>query len=313
MRHFFLKRCGILILLSIPQPKFRKIIYCGVNIVQTIYVDILLSLNLVINYLLLSASAFYTHTKVSLKRLLLGSAIGSICSLIMLLPVIPFVLNMLIKFLVGGITVFVCFGRKNKKEFIKLYAVFLTATFFFGGIVISLWFLFTPKNLMIKNSVIYINISPVSLILYSVICYLAFRFIHIIIGKYRTKETFCILTIISNNHALRVNAKIDTGNTLTEPFSQCPVIVVGRSVASPVTPIEILEYETVTSLSYRTQINSIRFVPFTSVGGKGILPCFKAEKIYINDALCDKNVYIALCNDEYIKGDFQALVPYEIT
>lgn len=279
---------------------------------QTIYIDVLLCVNLVINYLLLSATAFYTHTRVTLKRMLLGSAVGAICSLTMLLPVIPSAINVLLKIIVSCATVFACFGVKRRKEFIKLYTVFLTATFFFGGIVIALWFLFTPKNLLIKNSVVYINISPTALIFYSALCYLAFRIAHKIIGKYRSRDTFCVLTVVKGNHALRVNAKIDTGNSLTEPFSQCPVIVIGRSTAAAITPTEILEYEKVTSLSYRTHINSVRFVPFTSVGGGGILPCFKAERVYINDSLCDKNIYIALCNDDYIQGDFQALIPYEI-
>lgn len=279
---------------------------------QTIYIDVLLCVNLVINYLLLSATAFYTHTKATLKRLLLGSSVGAICSLIMLMPVIPTAINMALKIIVSFLTVFACFGPKRKKSFIKLYTVFLTATFFFGGIVIALWFLSEPKNLLIKNSIVYINISPAALIFYSVLCYIAFRAAHKIIGKYRTRDTFCVLTVVKGCHALRVNAKIDTGNTLTEPFSQCPVIVIGRSTAAAITPPEVLEYEKVTSLTYRTSINSVRFVPFSSVGGGGILPCFKAENVYINDSLCDKNVYIALCNDEYIQGDFQALIPYEI-
>lgn len=279
---------------------------------QTIYIDVLLCVNLVINYLLLSAVSFYTHTQISIKRLLLGSAVGALCSLVMLLPVIPFALNMLIKTVVGGLTVFSAFGKKRLPEFIRLYAVFLIATFFFCGTVIALWFLFTPKNLLIKNSVIYLNISPVMLIIYSVICYCAFRLINTIAGKHRAKDTFCVLTIVNGSNALRVNAKIDTGNTLVEPFSQSPVIVIGRNTAKCITPVEVYEYETVTTLNYRTSINSVRFVPFTAVGGGGILPCFKAEKIYINDNPCDKIVYIALCKDDYIQGDFQAILPYEI-
>lgn len=279
---------------------------------QTVYVDVLLCVNLVINYLLLSAVSFYTHIKISTKRLLLGAAVGALCSLVMLLPVIPFALNMAIKIAVGGVTVFSAFGKKCFGEFVKLFAVFLIATFFFGGIVIALWFLFTPKNLLIKNSVIYLNISPVLLILYSVICYCFFRLVSIAAGKHETTDTHCILTLQNNNNAIRVTAKIDSGNMLTEPFSQCPVVVIGRRTAESVTPTELREYETVTSLKYRQSINNVRFVPFTSVGGGGILPCFKAEHIYLNDIECDKSVYVALCNDDFIKGDFQAIIPDEI-
>lgn len=279
---------------------------------HTIYIDILLCVNLIINYLLLSATSFYTHTQIKIKRLILGSFVGALCSLTILLPMIPFIPNMLIKIVVGGLTVFTAFGRKSTVDFIKLYAVFLIATFFFCGIVVALWFLFTPKNLLIKNSVVYLDISPVMLILYSVVCYLAFRIFHTVAGKHQARDTYCVLTIKNNFNVVRVTAKIDTGNTLKEPFSQCPVIVIGRQTAKAITPIEIAEYETVTSLKYRTNINNIRFVPFTSVNGEGILPGFKAEEVYLNDVICDKTVYVALCKDNYIQGDFQAIIPYEI-
>ena len=279
---------------------------------HTIYIDILLSVNLVINYLLLSATSFYTHTQITVKRLVLGALVGAVCSMTILLPIIPFLPNMLIKFAVGGLTVFTAFGRKRTGEFIKLYAVFLIATFFFCGIVIALWFLFTPKNLLIKNSVVYLNISPVMLIFFSVVCYCAFRIFHTIADRHQVRDTYCVLTIANDFNAVRVTAKIDTGNTLKEPFSQCPVIVIGRKTAEVITPAEIIEYETVTALKYRTEINHIRFVPFTSVNGEGILPCFKAEEVYIDDIKCDKTVYIALCKDSYIQGNFQAIIPYEI-
>lgn len=279
---------------------------------QTIYIDILLSVNLIINYLLLSATSFYTHTKVSVKRIILGSLAGAVCSLAILLPKVPFLVNMLIKTLTGGITVLAAFGRRRTSEFVRLYVVFLITTFFFCGIVIALWFMFTPKNLLIKNSIVYLNISPVMLIVYSLVCYCAFRVFNTIAGKHKTRDTYCMLTVCGNNNAVRVNAKIDTGNTLKEPFSQCPVIVMGRHTAQAVTPAEILEYETVTTLRYRTSINSIRFVPFTSVNGEGIMPGFKAEQVYLNDKICDKNVYIALCKDDYIQGDFKAIIPFEI-
>ncbi|MBQ2605020.1 MAG: sigma-E processing peptidase SpoIIGA [Clostridia bacterium] len=279
---------------------------------QTIYIDILICVNLVINYLLLSATSFYTHTQLSVKRIIIGSAVGAVCSLCILLPVLPVAADMLLKILVSIMTVYSAFGYKKKKAFIKIYAVFILSTFIFGGIVAALWFLFSPQNLFIKNSIVYIELSPVLLIIYSVLCYIIFKGIYYLTGNYDTADSYCILTVFNSGNALRVNAKIDTGNSLKEPFSQAPVIVIGRNTAQSITPVEITEYETVTTLKFRESINNIRFIPFTTVGGRGIMPCFKAEKICINDDPCNKSVYIALCRDDYIQGDFQAIIPCEI-
>ncbi|MBQ2152469.1 MAG: sigma-E processing peptidase SpoIIGA, partial [Clostridia bacterium] len=49
--------------------------------VQTVYIDILICVNLIINYLILSAASFYTHTEISVKRLITGSVVGAVCSL----------------------------------------------------------------------------------------------------------------------------------------------------------------------------------------------------------------------------------------
>ncbi len=279
---------------------------------QTIYIDILLCINLVINFLLLSAAAFYLHEDVTLIRLIAGAAFGALCSLEILLPVMPLPIDTAAKLLIGAATVFAAFGRRGLPTFAKLCAIFLAATFFFGGLMAAVWFLFTPRSLVIKNSVVYLNISPLMLILLSAVCYGAFRLFFVISGRYKPHDTFCTLTLGRGDRFVTVKAKIDTGNSLCEPFSQCPVIVIGRACAESITPPEIAEYETVTTLQYRTEISGVRFVPFSSVGGRGILPCFKAEKIFIDDLPCTKSVYIALCDDGDITGDFSALVPCEI-
>lgn len=279
---------------------------------RTIYIDILVSINLIVNFLLLSAAAFYLHEDAKVKRLILGAAVGAIGSLSILLPVLPFFANTLLKVSVGCACVFCSFGRCRPRQFLKRCAVFLTATFFFGGIMAAVWFLFTPKRLVIKNSVVYLDISPVTLILLSILCYGIFRLCCTISGTTAQSDSSCTLTLKHGESIITVPARIDTGNTLCEPFSQCPVIVIGRRTAEAVTPEEITEFETVRTLSYRTEISGVRFVPFSSVGGKGLLPCFKADEVFIDGAKCTKRVYIALCKDEDITGDHRALVPSEI-
>lgn len=279
---------------------------------RTIYIDILLCVNLIISFLLLCAASFYTHEVVTVKRLLLGSAVGAASSLTILLPEMPLLISLLIKAATGAATVFSAFGRRSLRAWLKLYAVFLAVTFFFGGVITALWFFFTPKDMLLRGGVVYLNIPPLTLIAFSMLCYGAFRLFFTVSGKYKSQTTLCSLTLCSGQSSVCVTAKIDTGNSLCEPFSQCPVIVIGRETAKDITPMALKEYETVTALHYRTEVGGVRFVPFSSVGGKGILPCFKAEEVFINGNACRKSVYIALCDDELISGEYRALVPFEI-
>ncbi len=244
--------------------------------VRVIYIDVLLCINLVINFLLLSATAFYLHEKPSVLRLILGAFVGALGSLAILLPVLPFVLNFTIKAAVGSVTVLTAFGRRRLKDFAKLFAVFLTATFFFGGAAAAMWFMFTPRSLVIKNSVVYLSIPPIMLIILSILCYFLFRAVYSFSGQIRVKQEMCVLTVTTCAGRLRTIGKIDTGNSLKEPFSQCPVIVMTRKV-----------------------------------GGRGILPCFRADEVLINDRPCRECIYIALCADDRL-GDYKALVPSAI-
>ena len=278
---------------------------------RVIYIDVLLCINLVINFLLLSATAFYLHEKPTVWRLLLGSSVGALGSLVILLPVLPALLNILLKAVVGSATVFAAFGGMSARHFAKSFAVFLIATFFFGGGAIALWFLFTPRSLIIKNSVIYLSIPPIMLIVLSIVCYFLFRIAYSFSGGVKVKHEMCVLTVTTCAGRLRTIGKIDTGNSLREPFSQCPVIVMTRKAAEAITPIQLKEYETVTSLTYRETVSGVRFVPFTAVGGRGILPCFRADEVMINDRPCSESVYIALCPDDRL-GEYKAIVPSAI-
>ena len=56
---------------------------------QTVYVDVLLVLNWVIDYLLLRLTAHFLRLPVSRKRLVLGAGVGAFGALVILLPPLP--------------------------------------------------------------------------------------------------------------------------------------------------------------------------------------------------------------------------------
>ena len=62
---------------------------------QTIYIDVLISINLFINYFLLLSVAKILTLKPERKRIILSSFIGSLYSLVILLPSINIVLSLL--------------------------------------------------------------------------------------------------------------------------------------------------------------------------------------------------------------------------
>ena len=53
-------------------------------------------------------------------------------------------------------------------------------------------------------------------------------------------------------------------------------------------------------------------MPFTSVGGKGLLPAFLPKEVYINGTYCPKKVFVAVCKDSVLNGEIKAMINPEI-
>lgn len=166
--------------------------------------------------------------------------------------------------------------------------------------MIAVWMLFAPENLLIRNSSVYIAVSPTVLVITTAFCYVILRVIMRITGRKSSGEQHCTLTILRQGQLRKCFAKVDTGNTLKEPFSGEPVIVVKREVFPEISA------NTDTCLR-----DGFRLIPFASVGGEGVLPAFRADKITITEQNNHYQVsaYVALCDSERITGEIQALVP----
>ena len=55
----------------------------------------------------------------------------------------------------------------------------------------------------------------------------------------------------------------------------------------------------------------VRLIPFTSLGGSGILQGFCADNIIIDGKEADNSVYIGICENIF-KDDIKAIIPSEL-
>ena len=125
------------------------------------------------------------------------------------------------------------------------------------------------------------------------------------------KNEICRIRVINNNHYSEFYGKSDTGNTLCEPFSNIPVIVVNESAVKETAEEEFKK------LMYMKEPECMlkgkyRLIPFHSVGGSGLLPAFIPDEVYINNVYCCKRVYIAVCRNTILEGEIKAMVNPEI-
>lgn len=276
---------------------------------QVIYIDVLIIVNLFVNYFILLTTSKFLNLKLKLSRLILGEILGAIYSLYIFIPEPNIFISILIKLFMSIIMVAVSFEFRKIKQFLKIIVCFYAVNFAFSGIMFTLWCVFKPSGMIMNNDIVYFNISPLTLIISTVVSYIIIEIINRVIEKKQLKSSKYEIGIKFKDKYIVLNAKIDTGNLLKEPFSNLPVIVVKKSEINLLIP----EFNIFESIENQNEIKKlkIRMIPFKTVSGTGILPAFKPEYVVLKGNL-KKQAYIAVCSDEYFLEDISCLANPEI-
>lgn len=275
---------------------------------QVIYVDVLIAVNLFINYFLIAATAKFLSLKNSKLGLFFGELLGGIYSLYILLPPTNLFIDFAVKFIMSATIIAATFKFTSLKTFFKTLICFLLINFAFSGIMLALWCTLQPKNMQVNNGVVYFNISPVILIASTVITYIILKLTNRIVGKRSFGKSSCEVKIFNENKTAILTAMIDTGNSLTEPFSGLPVIVVKHKNVEGICPKEFPR-SNITSVTDETLLlkSKFRMIPFKTISGEGLLPAFRPEYITVNNGT-QKNAYIAVCADETLSENCIAIL-----
>lgn len=266
---------------------------------QTIYIDVLIGVNLFVNYFLLLCTKKFLSLEAKRKRLIAAALLGALYSLWILLPVTGALISLIVKLMMSVSIVLAAFGFHDVRGLVRETVAFYLVSFAFAGLMLVLWYFFAPQNLLIRNSVVYFEISPLLLILLTVICYLAIALFQRITGRQMPRELNCRIVIECGGRSCFCTARVDTGNTLREPFSGDPVAVVYEAaLAGMVPPRDSLNF---------------RLIPFDAVSGGGVLEAFRPKRLTV---ICGKTkfetgkVFIAVAKTKF--SGFDALLNPEL-
>ena len=260
---------------------------------KSVYIDVLIVVNIFIDFFLILCTKQCLHLKSSYIRMILGAIAGGALSLTALLPTLLPILNLLINISGIIIIILITFEKCTVKCFIKRVTVYFAFSFIFCGIMIFVYTIFKPKKMEIYNDVIYLDISPILLIILTLICYYILNIIKRLTKGVNGFET-CNIEIIVNQKQFNFIAKIDTGCNLKEPFSGFDVIIAENDLFGGYCPKEY----------------NMRLIPFTSLGGKGVINGFRPDEVIINNKSLGNEFYIGLCKN-IMKGDIKALISTE--
>lgn len=259
---------------------------------MVIYIDVLIFTNILINYCILSLTEKFLHIKTNQARLVLSSAICSLFSLTVFLQ-IGNLLSLVIKLLCAVILCLIAYKYTDIKTYIKCICTVFAISVIYSGVMILFYQTVKPEKMAIINDNVYFQIKPLTLISISIFIYIIIMCIKRVINT-DISDTVVDLRISIDGNEYSCVGKIDTGNSVVEPFSNTPVIITESSVLN--------------GLKMKNQ----RIIPYKTLNSNSIMYAVKADEIYINKKQINKTAYIA-SYDGIIEPQIKAIINYELT
>lgn len=265
-----------------------------------IYADILVVINIAVNYLLLRASAVITGYRFKTTRILLSSAAGGLFSLIIFIENIPNAVNLMIKILFLSLMVLIAFEIKSVKAFLKFCCAFFLCNIAFAGIMLLLSLTVMPYSAIYRNGIVYFDTNIFTLTVTSVICYIIITLISKLIKSRVPQNHIYPIRIHNNGKLIEGTALFDSGNSLCDCFSGKPVIIAEKDFVRAL--LDGKEYH---------EMKKFRLIPYTTISNGGALPAFTVDRVEITvngKWTCAEEVFIAVTERKIVSGGYSVLI-----
>lgn len=249
--------------------------------VQTIYVDVLLATNYLIDWMLLSLAGRLAGRRPRRGRQCLAAAVGALGALGIFLPVSGPLVSAGLRL---GVTVGMLLAAwpfAGVRALVREFCCLLLCGLLVGGALSWLGSLGPAQRLLCRNGIVYLHFSPMLLLLNVALAYglltLAQRLLRF--GSPPPQPLTVRLTVQGRTKTL--GAMVDSGNLLREPFTGWPAVVCGAEALEGLLEPELLLLLRQNAPPQQLAPWSPRFLPYDSVGGQGLLPAFSGERLHI--------------------------------
>lgn len=294
---------------------------------MTIYIDIVLVENLIMNYIILFTTAVVLKIKVNHIRLILASLLGAGYSIIAYMGIIKVYSSIILKIILSVLIIYIAFNPQNIKKMCKDLLLFYLVSFVFGGAAFALIYIIKPQNILMKNGLFLGTYTLKTVMLGAVVAFcIIIGAFAIIKNKISKKDMFCEIEILINQKKIKTKAMIDTGNMLKEPITNVPVIVVEHILLYSCMPKEILnnlkeimggDFKNIPCDIQEKYISKLKLIPFSSLGKQnGMLIGIRPEYVKVitdEQEKINKNVIIGIYEKSLTKkGEYQALIGIEL-
>lgn len=252
-----------------------------------IYLDALFFLNFFFDFLLLMTVSITLKRNAQIKRLFLGSVLGSLSTFFLFFSFNQFSLFLFKLFLAIGMNL-IAFGLKDKKYFFQNLSYFYMTSTVLGGFLYFLNLTFSEEvqgMIFIKKD---FSINYAFLILVSPLILFLYLKQRKEINHYQ--QIIPVTIYFRNGKRLSITGFMDTGNKLMDPITKKHIILVNRQKLKGIVPIR-----------------SPMYVPYHSLNHHGILKCISIDFMEI-DGKKFSNYLVGLSEKDLLKDGVECIL-----
>ena len=275
---------------------------------MVVYADVLLIVNLFVNYALLLCSSMIMKKHTQRLRILLGAAIGAFYGFVVFLPELPSLAEFALRFAATVLIVLGAFGYKNLPSFLRSFFTFFAVSFAFGGIMLVLWVTVAPIGMIYNNGAVYFDIDLAVLAVSTVVSFGVVSLIAHFTARRAPKDSIALVKISYKGKEVKLTALVDTGNSLCETFSGYPVVLGEAESLEKIMPDAVRAFIDGDDVSSSPEM---RLVMHKTVSGTGVLPVFRPDYIEVKSvshSIKTSEVYVAVTKNTLARGEYEMIL-----
>lgn len=245
-----------------------------------VYIDVLFVLNFIIDYLLLLTSAKLTGQFLCRWRLALGGAFGGCYAAAVFLPGLEFLSHPVCRVSAGVLMALIAFGGSRRLP--RLMAALFGVSAAFGGGVYALELL-GGQGVTLERGVAVSTLDLGAILLSAAACYGVLSVVFRRTAGHSTRELQAAVVSMEGRQIL-LTALTDTGNTLTDPATGRPVMVVEGKRMTGLLGRKMDETDLSRPVETMARLNDRRYrlLPYQAVGVEcGMLLAVRVDRVTV--------------------------------
>ena len=253
-----------------------------------VYADVVFLINFLMDCLILWCAGRIARRRAGVRRTAAGGAIMAAlyCALVFLVPY-SLLLNILASLWILMIGVYTVFAPRKIRDFAKLIIYSYITAFVLGGLGMTLFYHTGVAGLIWSVTGATSGSASLKILLASVCAfYIIFRLGHAWLERRALKRRLCLdVKIFCGESCARLCALVDTGHSLRDPLSSCPVIIAEAECLKAFIPegLEQGDLSEVILAAEKTGLGGrLRMIPFESLGKQhGMMVGFRPDRVEI--------------------------------